>query len=389
MDRSSAFLGDMKILVLLNSVYTGGAEFSTLSFYGWMFKQGYEIKLVCCKRATPSYDPDEFGLHDVHYLPEGSFWLKLRELNAVIKQFQPVLVHSVLYDANMLGRMSRLHNRSFIHLESLVNETYSKHRLREPNITWFKLSGYRLMDFITQLVGVDHFHANSETVSLHYQHKLWIAPKRITVIPRGREPNCFVNDSANRNRIRKDLHSAQRIIFMNVARHEYQKGQDVLLDALVKIKDRKNIQVVIVGRQGKLTEQLQNRIKEFHIEDCVTLLGHRTDVSSLLAAADVFVFPSRFEGLPGALIEAEAAGLPILASDISSNREVAEENRNAFFFPVDDSESLSSLIDQMTNDNEQRAQMGKKSLNIFRRKFDMETINQRMLSLLQKLVRKG
>jgi hypothetical protein len=123
----------MRVIVLLSSLYTGGAEFSTLSFYGWLRSTGYDIKLICCKKAQPSYDPSKLGIQDFQYLQGDSFWKKLKELNSIIDEFKPQIVHSVLFEANILGRFSRLKKKNFVHLESLVNEMYSSFRLADDS----------------------------------------------------------------------------------------------------------------------------------------------------------------------------------------------------------------------------------------------------------------
>jgi glycosyltransferase involved in cell wall biosynthesis len=193
--------------------------------------------------------------------------------------------------------------------------------------------------------------------------------------------------------VRKDnrdqFDTGNRLLFVNVARHEYQKGQDTLLEALALLRDvQDKIQVVIVGREGKLTGVLKKMIEEYKLQTTVLLAGHRSDVSNILAAADVFVFPSRFEGLPGALIEAEAAALPVIASDIPNNREVADET-NALFFPVNGAEELAKAMKQVLLDNELRKVMSRNSLRIFQSKFQLEAIHKQMESLFTNLVRKN
>lgn len=370
----------------MNSVGTGGAEFSTLSFYGWLLKNGHEVRLVCLKKTTPAYDVTQFGFGEVHFLEGGSFWQKLRTFNQLIKKFRPGIVHSVLFAANILGRFSRIWHRNFVHLESLVNETYSEHRLSDPQVTRLKLTAYRLFDFVTQWAGVDHFHVNGASVAQHYQQKLFITSRRMTLIPRGRMENSLSGNAAHRAKLRREFQTGDRILLINVARHEYQKGQDVLLGAIGQLKDEQHrIQLLLVGREGKLTPLLKEKIRTFGLEKSVLLLGHRDDVPALIAAADVFVFPSRFEGLPGALIEAEAAGLPIIASDIPNNREVAEADKNALFFPVDDSLQLAEVIAELLNNAGLRQQFGAESCRIFQSRYSMEKVHQQMLALLQQL----
>lgn len=380
----------MKIILLINSLFTGGAEFSTMTFYGWL-KQStdYEIKIVCLKRAEPAYNFRDFGFNNVKYLKNGSFKTRLKDFNELVESFKPDLVHSVLFDANLLGRVSRLLKRNFKHLESLVNQTYSPYRLKDPNVNRFKLESYRFLDFITQYKGVDHFHSNGNTVAKHYQEKLHVNPSRITNIPRGREPNPFLEESNTLNSIREELDLKNNVILVNVARHEYQKAQTVIIDALNELKPLKlRYTLLLVGRNGEATGLIKDKIDNYGLQESIKMLGHRSDVAKILAASDIFVFPSRFEGLPGALIEAEAAGLPILCSDIPNNREVVQENINSFIFPVDDSIILSQHIERLISDESQRKRMGNKSLEIYKKKFTIEQVHIKMKEMLDNVTNK-
>jgi glycosyltransferase involved in cell wall biosynthesis len=297
-------------------------------------------------------------------------------------------VHSVLFDANLRARVAKIiSTKDFVHLESLVNETYSPHRLSDPNITKPKLWAYRMVDRITQIFGVDHFRANGESVAAHYVKQLRIDPKRITVVPRGRARNDFLGDVSGQLRLRAELGTGDRVLIVHVARQEFQKGHDVLIDAIARPGTVKGeLQFVLVGRPGSMSEVIARRIREYGLDDCVVQLGHRDDVPLILAAADILVFPSRFEGLSGVLIEAEAAGLPIVCSDIPNNREVADDLRNAVFVNVDDIDGLAQAITRLSRDKELRKQMGAASLAVYEERFTIEKIHKRMLTLLKSLV---
>lgn len=380
----------MKIILLINSLSTGGAEFSTLTLYSWLReKTNSEIKIVCLKKADPEYDFKEFGFETINYLKGSSFPARLKSFNLIIKRFKPEIVHSVLFEANLLGRVSRIINRNFKHLESLVNQTYSPYRLNDPNITSFKLQAYRFLDYTTQIFGVDHFHSNGQTVADHYSEKLHISSSRITVIPRGRYPNPYLGDKIVRDNLRGELNPDNKVQIVNVARHEYQKAQTILLDSLWDLDELKEQYILfLVGRTGEATFEITKKIKEYQLEENVIILGHRKDVPALLVSSDIFVFPSRFEGLPGALIEAEAAGLPIICSEIANNQEVVSNNQNALMFPVDNATELSKQIKELILNSEKRKKMGEESLTIYMNNFKIEEVHQKMNNLFRSLVKR-
>ena len=378
----------MKVLLVIDSFFTGGAEFSTLSYFSYLKNKGIEIEICKLKKMNPEYNPSDLDLDDtiIHTLSNSSFRNNRNELKKIIKNFKPDIIHSVLFKSNILVRSISVFTSSFIHIESLVNLTYHVNRLNEPGITKLKLGFYQLLDFITLLKGTQHFHANGHTVAQHYHEKLLIPKSKITVIHRGRKPNTFIFDTT----LKSSLNINQnKFVLINIGRQEFQKGQDVLIDAIALLDEqiKSKIHVLIVGREGKSTSELVQRIAEYKLNDNITFLGHRSDVSELLKIADLFVFPSRFEGLPGVLIEAEAASLPIICTKLPMMLEVIEENKNALTFELDNSNELASCISKIFLNSSLRNEFGIRSAEIFKEKFEIETIHAKMLHLYSKLVK--
>jgi glycosyltransferase involved in cell wall biosynthesis len=379
----------MRILLVIDSFFTGGAEFSTLELFSYLQSKGVTIQICKIKDMNPQYDPEKFGLHPsiITTLPQVGFKGKRIALQKLIATFQPDIIHSVLFNSNLLVRTIRIFNSSFVHLESLVNHTYSKNRLNEPGVTRLKLAYYQLLDGITGFFGTDHFHPNGYSVASHYQKKLLISPKKMTVVHRGRKSNDNLQVLLSKSTFGI---AEEQLVFINVARQEYQKGQDVLLDALSLVPQSvlNSIHLLIVGREGKSTPMLLDKIKEKNLNSNITFLGHRDDIPSLLQMSDVFVFPSRFEGLPGVLIEAESFGLPIICTHLPMMLEVVEENVNAVTFEIDNSIQLADKITKMVEDASLRERFSIKSKAIFDEKFKIEFVHQKMLDLYKNLVRK-
>ena len=181
-----------------------------------------------------------------------------------------------------------------------------------------------------------------------------------------------------------------QMVFINVARQEYQKGQDVLLDAISILPQNvlDKIHFIIVGREGKATPLLKQQLQKIKIATKVSFLGHRTDIPALLNMSDVFVFPSRYEGLPGVLIEAEASGLPIICTNLSMMLEVVEANENALTFELNNAKHLAEVIIQMATDVSLRKSFAVKSKEIFIENFQIESVHHKMLTLYQKIILK-
>ncbi len=377
----------MKILFVIDSFFTGGAEFSTLEIARFLKENGIQISVCKLKNKEPQYDFSLFGLDksDVFTLPSGSFWTKRKALKKSIQKFKPDIIHSVLFNSNLMVRSIRALDNSFIHLESLVNHSYSKERLKDPRVSFYKLELHRWFNMITSRFGTDHFHPNGASVMRHFQEKLFISATKMTLVYRGRNSKNY--DVAPTPKSDLGIEN-DTIILINVGRQDFQKGHDLLVESVSNLPDyiKNKIVVLIVGREGNATTSLQKLIAAKQLEKTILFLGHRADVPALLKMADIFIFPSRFEGLPGALIEAEAAKLPIICSHVSMMLEVVEPNKNALTFHLDKVEELTKAIQTLVENDELRTSFAIKSRSIFEERFQIDAVHQMMLSLYQKLI---
>lgn len=139
--------------------------------------------------------------------------------------------------------------------------------------------------------------------------------------------------------------------------------EDVFLLSVGELSDRKNHVVVIeamkqlvqrhsqlryfICGQGEKKQELQQLIRKYHLEDHVKLLGFRTDVAELCQAADVFVFPSKQEGLPVALMEAMACGVPVVCSRIRGNTDLVKNGENGYLVSADQPEEYIQAIEKL------------------------------------------
>jgi glycosyltransferase involved in cell wall biosynthesis len=132
-------------------------------------------------------------------------------------------------------------------------------------------------------------------------------------------------------------------LLLAVARQEYQKGLDVVLQALERVRaELPRARLVVAGRDGNQTAALTAIVDELRLGDAVTFLGARSDVADLLCAADLFVFPTRREGFPGAVLEAMALEAPIVATAIPTVCEAVVGGEHALLVPVDNVEAFAA-----------------------------------------------
>ncbi|MFN0159026.1 MAG: glycosyltransferase family 4 protein [Bacteroidota bacterium] len=146
-------------------------------------------------------------------------------------------------------------------------------------------------------------------------------------------------------------------LFGNIGRLHKQKGQEFLLDAFrTVVRRHPHSRLVIVG-EGDQYETLQRKSKEAGIDSAVVFAGSRSDVSQLLAAIDVFVLSSLWEGQPISLLEAMAAGKPIVSTDVDGISDILVDRKNALLVPPGNEEELSRAMCTMIEDEEKRREL--------------------------------
>ena len=151
----------------------------------------------------------------------------------------------------------------------------------------------------------------------------WQSVCRSTVVYNGTDPEPF-QPSADRREVRAEFGwPVDSRIVVNVGRFSAQKNHAAIVETMRLMLERDPmIRLLLVGN-GVLRDDIERRIDQLGMRAACALTSNRNDVARLLAASDVFFFPSAWEGLPGAPLEALAAGLPLVTSDIPSMREIA------------------------------------------------------------------
>jgi len=148
------------------------------------------------------------------------------------------------------------------------------------------------------------------------------------------------------------------LVVGTVGRLLERKGHFELLTAWADVVERvPNARLLLVG-DGEDRAAIEAHAAEVGCDDSVEFLGTRRDVPALLATMDVFVFPSHFEGLPGAVIEAMAAGLPIAATPVDGTAELVDGYRTGLFVPVDSPQELGWALTRLLQEPSLRRTLG-------------------------------
>jgi glycosyltransferase involved in cell wall biosynthesis len=325
-------LRKIRVLEISATLKPAGAENVVLSLATQMDRSKFEVAVVSL------YDPFPCGLEPQlldqgvpvwhlgkHRGPDLRIYGRLRR---VVQQFQPDVIHSHCYVTRYtLGieapvMVHTVHNlaKTEVGVVGRIFHRYAFQRAVRPVAV-----GGAVADSIRRLYGSPPF----------------------AIIPNGIDVQRYWRPEARQQWRQANGFRSDDLLVVSVGRLEPQKNPVALAHAIARVP---NAHLLFVG-QGKLRAKLAGRER-------VHLLGVRADIPEVLASADVFALASNWEGLPLAVLEAMAAGLPVAATRVGCIPEVVEDGRTGFLVPPGNEEALASALHRLATDANLRKQLG-------------------------------
>ncbi len=148
---------------------------------------------------------------------------------------------------------------------------------------------------------------------------------RVTILPNAVDTKAFLRDEKVRMELRKQYGLEDKFVIGHVGRFHYAKNHAFLLDIFAEMVKKKEDAVLMLLGDGPLKEEIEQKARQMGIAKKVIFTGNQTPVAPFYQAFDFLLFPSRFEGLPGTVVEAQAAGLKCLISDTITKQVKATE----------------------------------------------------------------
>lgn len=324
----------MKVLFLIDTLLGSGAERSLVEIaqnfkkFTPVFVNVYEGNML-----RPELERAGIAVYSLNIKEKFGFSEAVKLLIPIYKKEKPDIIHSTLFKSDMVARRLKRIFPDIPLIGSFVNNTYTPLRYEDqPSFMKLKLRYFYEMDRYTAR-RVDFFISNSGTIAKSEGGALRVPKEKIKVIFRGRDPRKFERIKEDDVlRLKEDLKIKDRPVLLNVSRLIKRKAQKDILRSLLVVKQRFPKVILLLAGHGDQENELKKEVKNLDLSENVQFLGRRTDIPTLLAAADVFVYPSYAEGLPGALIEAMLAECIIVASDIGENLECIDR-KSALIFP--------------------------------------------------------
>jgi glycosyltransferase involved in cell wall biosynthesis len=341
----------LRILHLITRLPVGGAERLLVDVARGLDPARFEA-VVCCIQdrgeLAAELEASGIAVHSLDRMRTKRFdWRAIGDLARLMREKRIDVVHSHLYHANLYGRLAAW--RARVPAVATVHNTYTKRKLHR------QLLNRWLAHISARVVAV------SEDVRSDLMRHDGIAEQKITVIHNGIDVRR-VQTTLTRSEARARLGLAGDAIVLGcVGRLEDQKGHRFLLEALARLNDPQRgaarFHLVLVG-DGRLRAELEKRAAGLGVAARTMFLGTRHDIPEILKALDVCVMPSLWEGLSVAMLEAMAAGLPLVISDVSGVSQVVGNDEYGLKVPVGDVAALTQAIRALADAPERRAALG-------------------------------
>jgi len=256
----------------------------------------------------------------------------IRELKKLILQEKVSIVHTHLYDGGKYGRIAARMAKVPIIIHT-VHNVYVKSRIKYHLINW-------ILSFLSnRIIAVSG--AVKESI-VRYDR---INKDRIQVIHNGIDLSKL-EGPFSRSEWRSEFGiGPEEYVVGVIARLEEQKGHIYLLEALSMMRDLLPLLKVLIVGDGKLRSFLEEETRKRGLSSCVYFLGTREPISPILKAIDLFLLPSLWEGFSVAILEAMAAGVPIIATRVGGTEEVITSGQDGLLIPPGDAQSLAKAIE--------------------------------------------
>jgi glycosyltransferase involved in cell wall biosynthesis len=365
--------GRTRVVHVISSLESGGAEnmlLRTLPLLNTdefeqivitLFRQG-ELAPKLRKRGIKSVNIGLSSLADTR---------SMKNLKDEVLKYNPGLVITYLFHAHYIGRLY-LQQRISAPVISFLRTTYNFPRYVPV----------RLLERITKGL-VRHYFANSKAVKDYYVKNMRVPPQKITVIPNGIDLTIF--DRARASQVVRELNlPRRRFVISCVANLAKNKGHTFLLEAFERIsRTHPNLWLLLVG-EGSQEEALKRQIEGYASRNRIKFLGLRHDVPDILAASDAFVFPTFFEGMANAVLEAMAAGLPVITTDIPENRAIITDGVDGFLVKKGDPQVIQDELKKAIDDDVLREKVGRQARARIAKHFELSSVAKKWRRIMRK-----
>ena len=330
----------MKITIFISALSGGGAERVACNLANFLSKSGYEVEILTMGEAMP-LEPLAVGIKEVTLLrdeeranPFLNFFKRIFRLRNYMKNHKvDVYVVFLTHLTRLMSTFSNLTKAAIIMSERADPTVYRKSTQKALKKAYRKLDG-----------------AVFQTDEVKAWYDLCIKKTKGVVIPNAINP-VF---------IRPKYEGEKEKVIIGVGRLDKQKNFPLLISSFARVADKFPEHKLVIYGKGTLLEELQSLAIELGVGDRVEFPGYVSDMPERLEKASMFVLSSDYEGMPNALMEAMASGLPCVSTDCGGGgaRFLIQNGDNGILIPQKDEVALASAMEKILSDETLAARLG-------------------------------
>ena len=341
----------LALMMFSNATERAGAEEHILELLRRLDRRLFRLHLACPDVLLGKYGNDiPKDVHITSIILDHLFDIRgAIRLARTLRERKIDVLHSHMFRASLFASpIGTLCGVPVIIETTHVRETWRK--------GWFK-SKFIVDRAVSHLI--DRYIAVSEANSRYLIAEKGIPEKKVSVIQNGCSIERVDPSGAHPEGIRESLgFSENDLVLLVMARLEPQKGHRILLQALSLLRaEFPNIRLICLGT-GALKDELTKIARDLGLENIVRFVGFRSNVGDWLAAVDIGVLPSFYEGLPLTAVETLAAGIPLVATAVDGTPEVVIDGETGHLVPPGDPAAMAEAIGRLARQPELRRKFG-------------------------------
>jgi len=335
-----------RVMHITQDLGVGGLERVIVLLCRTLDRERFEPSVLCLRKAggfAPELVEQGIPVHVLPWSPEKLDYLAFRKVGEVLREHRIDVIHTHNTGPFFHGALGAT-------LAGVKTHIHTDHARPFPDSLRWMVAEHVLSHLAYRVVGV------SDDTTHNLRHYEKIPESKLATIPNGIELQPVRTDPI---RLRQELGIAPGTIVIGTAgRLTHQKGMEFLIRAAGLLAPRfPELTVLIVG-EGSEQNALRELVQSTGLQDRVRLLGLRMDIPDLLALFDIYALPSRWEGLPMAILEAMAAALPIVGSGVGGVPTAVREGVNGLLVPPEDPDALAGALEKLILDPQLRRRMG-------------------------------
>lgn len=342
-------MGKIGIQIIAGQLGLGGAERQIYYLARGLDRQRFEVRVFNLSDGGGYYWARRIAEMDIAVVEISSQnrLKRLWDITQMIREWRPHIIHAFPYHVNGYAVLAGSLN-SIPAVGSIRNLPNERHLNRVPRI-WRQLC----------LFGVTKLVCNSCSAQEMLSEKFPTLDAPVVIrngvsVPPEKEIVRLRTAALEEVGLADD-----RLTVGYVGRLSYQKNVPILLESISKLLlDLTTLELIIVG-DGPLRGELERQVSRLGLRDTVRFIGARPLAEEVMPAFDVLCLPSHFEGMPNVLMEAGAAGIPVVASEVGDVPKIVEHERTGLLFDPGDVTQMTTYLKTLLTNKELRNQMGK------------------------------